>query len=138
MQKDYEIIYLVSKKGEKDKVRKKVNSLLTKTGAKIIEENSLPKERFAYPIKKEGSGYFLITQFLATPQDIAKIDKKLRLQKEILRFMITGRKEIKEKMVLPKKKKKIKAPSKSPKKQEKADLEEIDKKIDEILKENIA
>ena len=64
MQKDYEILYLVSKKQDKDKTREKINSLLTKTGVKIIEENSLSRERFAYPIKKEGSGYFLITQFL--------------------------------------------------------------------------
>lgn len=137
MQKDYEIIYLSSKKIGDDKTRKIVNSIITKEGGKIIEESTLPKEKFAYPVKKQVGGSFLMANFIIEPQEIEKIDKKLKLQKEILRFMITAKKEIKERMVLPKKEKK-KAFQKRDFKEKKVELEEIDKKIDEILKENIA
>lgn len=137
MQKNYEIIYLISLKSDKEKAKNKISSLITENGGRVIKEIYFPKEKIAYPIKKEVNGSFLITRFSIPPQNIIKLEKQLRIEKEVLRFLITAVKEIKEKMVMPKKEKKIILKKKSIK-EEKIELEEIDKKIDEILKENIA
>ena len=47
------------------------------------------RKRMTYSIKKEANGYYLFLGFQCEPATIKKLDHKLKLNKNILRFLIT-------------------------------------------------
>jgi len=115
------------------------NELLEKLesfGAQIITTQLPHLKLLAYPIKKETSSYFGFIQFSLGAEDLENFKKNLQFEEKILRFII----------VRIKKKEKAKTPSKGKRavyqraeikeqKPEEISLEELDKKLSEILKE---
>lgn len=109
----------------------------------------------AYPIKKQTQGFWGALEFDIEAKRLSELEKKLKDTKEIIRFMLTKR-VVEKKEKKEKKKEKIVAPPKTTppptkeglelekkrkslppkaKKEEKAEIKDLDKKLDEILKE---
>lgn len=107
----------------------------------LILETNLPRlEPLAYPIKKETSGYFCVVTFKVESEMIEEIQKRLKLLPEILRFMIVKKKEKPQKVDHQKFKAQVKKGKKEGEKErikeeKEVSLEELDKKLSEILKE---
>ncbi len=141
-----------------------VEQTATEAGAAKIEKETLGKSRLAYPIKHIRYGYFYFFRFEAEPDQAHNLAQKLRLLSNVLRSLIqiydpakqaqaeeqrkktaaaqlqqmTQTAETEEKEETPA----AAAPQEAPvekveKKRESVSIEEIDKKLDEILDENI-
>ncbi len=93
----------------------------------VLGSEQIPtKKTLAYPINKETEGYLASVDFEAEKEDSKKIKEKAEKEKDILRYLVI-RKQV------SKRPEKERAPRRKTLKPEKATLQEIDDKIDEIL-----
>ena len=152
----YELLYIVPVQYTEDElapIKQKVRQSIEKSGGKITLEDSLGKKKLAYPIKKFFQGYYLLNHFELDGSKLISLEKNLRLTDEIMRHIIVKYEpksamkieKIKESMraasdtfeptekeeIRPRKEKEIEKPIKE---EEKVNLEDLDKKLDEILK----
>ena len=91
----------------------------------------------AYPIEGQTQAYLVVLNFQLLPEKLAGFESKLKEEKQILRYLIVTKDPEKEK---PKKPRGV--PGITPKptetipiKEKKVELKEIDKKLEEIFKE---
>jgi small subunit ribosomal protein S6 len=73
---------------EIDGLREKVAGMITATGATVTRNESLGKIKLAYPIKHQRHGTYVLVYFTAEPNTIAGIDRQFRLSDEVLRHLI--------------------------------------------------
>ncbi len=95
----YEIIYLISASHEEDlaKIKQEAMSTITAYGGVFEEKEWYKKRKLSYEIKKEIQGIYIAQRFeLEEKENIAKINKKLNLNSDILRFMISKADELPE------------------------------------------
>jgi small subunit ribosomal protein S6 len=130
-------------------------------GGEVTFQDFWGRKRLAYPIKKEDSAYYVVLNFTSDGTGLTPFDEEIRLDKNILRHLLTTVDKYAEKMTLaeieawntenlPEEKKSAKpeekraprkrrsAPSKAESKSEKPaakkiDKKELNKKLDEIL-----
>ena len=57
---------------------------------KILEKEDWGRRKFSYRIKKEDMGYYYFLNFSLEAEALAKFDKKLRLDNNILRYIISN------------------------------------------------
>ena len=135
----YELIFITDPLTEKidaeapAKVRRFINEL----GGQIRKEDIWEKRKLAYPIKKHLFGFYVIFEFEMEAEKLDELQKQLRLNDDVLRFLIINKEGIKEERpkIRPLKFKTA-APVRPPEaKGEKVKIEELDKKLEEILKE---
>ena len=150
-QKKYELTLILLPQLEEEnleKAKKEIEETINQLEGTIVfkKENIQP---LAYPINKQGQGIFIVSQISISPETINAFSKELKLNNQILRHLITQipvsakvekrkpatrLKSHPQKIEKPKTTpKEIKKPKKKP--EEKIKLEEIDKKLDEIIEE---
>lgn len=123
----YEIAYLVSPELSESEARdtqQRLNSFIQEKGG--VLDSSIPPEKInlSYRIKKESQAFLIGQSFYLKPEEIDSLDKKMRTENKILRFLLFSKKKFKEE----------KAPRRRLiKKTEKAELKDIEQKLDEIL-----
>ncbi|NCQ16330.1 30S ribosomal protein S6 [Candidatus Falkowbacteria bacterium] len=147
-QPHYELLYLISNKFSEDEVKpimEKVNALVTANGGEISLSEELGKKRLAYPIKGFRFGYYNLVEFDMMGENLAKLDRALRLMNEILRQQIvvkvlrTAQQIARDKKIAEKIAAKNVAAEKTAKEKvkerakEKVDLKDLDEKLDKIL-----
>ncbi len=97
---EYELMYIVPTSYTEEElgtVEQNVAQILEKNGATITKTTRLGKLRFAYPIKHERYGHYVLLRLSAEPASIASIDDGLRLnQKEVLRHILLRGDEVSE------------------------------------------
>ena len=131
----YELTCLISSKLSEEEVKnlsEKINSLIKEEGGVSSGLRNFIRRRLASPIKKEGQAYLLTLNFHFEPEKLEIFGKKLKGLPEILRFLIEGKKVTKVEILLEKIPPKIKKPLPEV---EKVELEDIEKKLEEILGE---
>lgn len=87
----YEILFIIPNKFTDDEAQgifKKVGELIKDLGGNLSLENYWGKKKFAYPIKHENYGYYGLYEFDINRSAITEINNKLRLDTDILRFLI--------------------------------------------------
>lgn len=143
-QKQYEITLILSpdlKEEEINLFQEEFKKNIEKLEGNLKKTGKPEKRSLSYPIKKFQSGYYWIVNFLFNPEKLEELYSILKHKKEILRYIIVFAPEEKPRP-FPKKKteqkiEKIEKPKEKTKekveKKEKIQLEEIDKKLDEIL-----
>jgi ribosomal protein S6 len=142
--KDYELMCILSPKLEGDDLEKTKNHISETigrlTGTINFKESS--KKPLAYPINKEKQGLFLISEISILPEKLIELSKELRANKQIMRHLINqlGIQREPEKPRLMKKPAKPKKPiikKEQPEEEKPSEetLQEIDKKLDEIIGE---
>lgn len=161
--KKYEILYIVSSQftdNEIEEVTKRVAAILAKHGAEIFKQENLGKIKLAYPINRMRHGTYILAYFNAEPETLKKINSELGLSGEALRHQIIVMPDSAEERTyeiqsyVPPlseegktassrsdivKKKKLMPPAPA-KKDDVAPMsvEELDKKLDEILEGDIS
>ena len=91
----YEILFVVSNRFTEDEAKTciaKVEKLITESDGKITLNEYWGKKKLAYPIKHEAYGYYQLFEFDLEGKELAKLDEKLKLDNEILRFIIVVKK----------------------------------------------
>ncbi|HTY38648.1 MAG TPA: 30S ribosomal protein S6 [Bacteroidota bacterium] len=70
-----------------DAVIEKVKDLIVKNGGEIREFVKWGRKRFAYPIKKKNNGFYVVIEFSAPGDVIAKLERHYFLDENILRYL---------------------------------------------------
>lgn len=147
---NYELSFWLSPKLSEKELEQKFNGLLKEleTLGGIITFSQLPQLKpLAYPLKKEKNtyynAYFGYIQFRLLKDSLIQLKEKLRLNKDIIRFLIITIEAKKKSHISPDVFKKSSFKKQEAKKEEKqkkieqegVSLEELDKKLSEILKD---
>ena len=131
----YELTYLISpelSESELKSLNEKINSLIQK-GAGVLNEVKLPiKKRLGQLIKKQREAFLINLSFYLEPDKLGSLEKELKSEKKILRYLILAKPKIKIAKV---RKRPTKVIPKIPVKEKKVELKEIEKKLEEILGE---
>jgi small subunit ribosomal protein S6 len=90
----YDLLIVFDVEGKKrEKILKGITSAISEEGGAIEKTEEWGTRRLAYPIKKKNDGFYLILRFTASPETINSIEDILRREEDVLRFLVTGRKE---------------------------------------------
>ena len=90
----YEMMFIVKSQGEEKDVKSVVSSIekvLKDNNAKVTESKELGLKKLAYPINKEINGYYYLINFDATKDVIAEINRKIRINENVLRHLIINK-----------------------------------------------
>lgn len=86
----YEFTYIINPVLDEDKFKEvvdNVNKLITNNGGEIEEVDEWGIRRFAYPIDKKSNGYYVNMYFTAPAEAIALIERTMRIDDNILRYL---------------------------------------------------
>jgi len=131
--KNYEITYLISSEIAEEEIQRAQSQLVSSIqgeGGLLLEEKTPFRKKLAYPVKKQSQAYLGFLVFQLEPEKLKNLEKKIKEINQILRYLLL--------IKLPKKEQKTTAFAKKPRalkaeKEKKVDIEEIGKKLDEIL-----
>ncbi len=91
MQK-YEVIVIISSDQEETVLAaliEKIKGWITDGGGQIDSVDNWGKRRMAYMIRKQREGIYVLFKVQMPPTHSANLERNLRLQEAIMRFMIT-------------------------------------------------
>ena len=70
-----------------DSVLNLVKDQITSNGGQILNIDNWGRKRLAYSIKKSKSGYYIVHQFEAPRELISKLERNLRLDENVIRYL---------------------------------------------------
>ncbi len=126
----YELAYIANpslSSEEASALQESIIKIITKEEGTPGKTSSSHKRPLAYVVKKQNEAYFSSMEFSILEDKLSNLEKKIRKENNILRFLIIKKPAVK-KIVFearPEKKRSLKP--------EKAKLKEIDKKIEEMI-----
>jgi small subunit ribosomal protein S6 len=142
--KPYEIAYLISSELSEEEVRAfqgKITSLVKEEGG-ILSEARMPlRKKLAYPIEKQNQAYLAFFNFQLNPDALVNLEKKLKAENQILRYLILIKNPLKP---VRERVRKLKTQTQPVdfeenkdyiEKEKKVELKEIEEKLEEILRE---
>ncbi len=125
----YQLTFLLPpnlKEEEIKKIQEGLNFLIKKEGGVLENSEIIGRKKLAYKIKKEEEAIFCNLEFCLLAEKLEELEKKLKSEKEILRYLILSKGEKRE----------IKMPKPKKIKKEKVEISEIEEKLKEILNES--
>lgn len=66
---------------------KAIEEVITSNGGEIATTDSMGMRKLAYPIDKNERGYYHVIYYTVAPAAIAEIERKFRINEELLRFV---------------------------------------------------
>ncbi len=146
-QKQYELICILEphlESADLKNFQKDLEKMVANNNGQIKHFMEPEKRELAYPINKQGQAIYVVSHLVFEANNIAEFLKELKTNKLILRHLITVLEETSvsgpEKPKLPRKPRVKKEEGKpsfvkiaEDKKDDKLNLEEIDKKLDELV-----
>lgn len=150
----YELLYIIPAKyteAEIDALTEKVSGVVSAAGAKVTETHQLGKRKLAYPINNVRHGTYVMSYVEAEADVMSKLDQTLRLSTDVLRHLLIERdpkiKEIPSLVETPDERRGERGERRSDRREaprsqrtaKKSDMsmEELDKKLDKILTEEV-
>lgn len=133
------IISLLSAEGETASLAEKVRAQIKELGGEAKKEYISEKKKLAFQIKKQSQGFYATVVFEMEPEKIDELNTFLRMNNDILRHIIINQAERRTEKV-SKKPTRIKSIDSeaiiggSKAKTSKIKIEELDKKLEELLK----
>lgn len=86
------VLTLVLKPDLEEKARKEVLETVRKRMEKVGKEDLWGLRDLAYPIQHQSKGHYAHYEFEAEPDKIAPLDKALKLDEDILRYLLVREK----------------------------------------------
>lgn len=147
----YELLFIIPNRfteGESMEIVEKIKKVIMDKEGNITLTENWGKKQLAYPIKLNNFGYYNLIEFDLPGENLAKVDKDLRMSDEVIRHQIVKKKlKTAEEMEVEKKisekiaakniekeqKTEDKKNEKEKNKDKKLDLKDLDEKLDNIL-----
>ncbi|MDD5589640.1 MAG: 30S ribosomal protein S6 [Candidatus Portnoybacteria bacterium] len=137
----YELTYILNPNLSEEEVKvqaDKIREFIVGLGGQIKDEKLGEKRKLAYEINKHNFGFYVTVQMVIASEKLVELEKWLKTENSILRHLLVTKEEEKE-IPAPIRMPRIEKPSapleETSPKQEKAKIEEIDKKLEEILEQ---
>ncbi|HPQ68753.1 MAG TPA: 30S ribosomal protein S6 [bacterium] len=86
----YELLYILKHDSAPEKTaaaREKINSVIESEGGMLVNEDVWGKKKLAFEVRKYQKGIFILTHFLGEPSHIREIERNLKLNQEVLRYL---------------------------------------------------
>lgn len=64
-----------------------IEAVITENGGEIVARDEMGMRKLAYPIEKSPRGYFHVVYYTINPSAIAEIERRFRINEELLRFV---------------------------------------------------
>lgn len=88
MTNTYELTYIIPDKFSETEIQPIAEKIKKLLGTNIIKESTLGRRKLAYPILKNNFGYYFTLVFESEPENLHKIDSKLKTEEDIIRNLI--------------------------------------------------
>jgi len=86
----YETIYIVNPTLDDDSLKEaidKFSDLIKKLKGSIVKVNEWGKRKLAYEVKQFDKGYYLVLDFCALPKMVTELERNLKLDDRILKYI---------------------------------------------------
>jgi small subunit ribosomal protein S6 len=86
----YEVMYIVDPETPADtltKLNTAVGNLIEKEGGTVIRMDDGGRRTLAYPIKKKTEGFYILFEIEGTGQEIAELERRMRVNDMIIRYI---------------------------------------------------
>lgn len=80
---------------EFDKLVAKIEDAIVALEGKVLSTDKMGRKKLSYDIKDYRDGYFVVHNFEMDPAQIAKFNRQLRLNENVLRIMLLETSEVK-------------------------------------------
>jgi small subunit ribosomal protein S6 len=90
--REYEIVFIAHPDLEEsalNDVAEKVKGWVTEAGGTILKADFWGRRRLAYAIRKQKEGQYILLKVQLAPTSVAAIERNLRFQEPVLRFVIS-------------------------------------------------
>ena len=90
--RQYEVAFIVHPEVDENGVTElteKVQGWVTAGGGTVEKVDRLGKKRFAYVIRKQREGHYVLLQTQMNASTPIEVERNLRLNEQVMRFMIT-------------------------------------------------
>lgn len=85
----YEIVYIFASALEEPQINERLERYHALVGGSdAVEANHWGKRTLAYAIKNQPVGYYVLARFDATPEQLTELQRVVRLDESVLRFLI--------------------------------------------------
>ncbi|MCI6745732.1 MULTISPECIES: 30S ribosomal protein S6 [Erysipelotrichaceae] len=95
----YEVMYIINAGVEDDKraaLIESLNGIITREGGKVVNVNEWGMRDFAYRIDDMTKGYYVVVNFEADNAGVKEFDRLMRINPNVVRFLIVNMDEVKE------------------------------------------
>jgi small subunit ribosomal protein S6 len=89
--RNYEIVVAVRADLAEEELTAQIDTIkgwVTSKEGKIVQADHWGRRRLAYPIKKQREGYYILLKAELPPTAPAEIERSLRLNENVLRFLV--------------------------------------------------
>ena len=86
----YEVMYIIDPDTENDnigKLNEAVEKLVQTEGGSVVRMDDIGRRRLAYPINKKTEGYYVLFEIEGSGQEIAELERRMRVNDMIIRFL---------------------------------------------------
>jgi len=83
-------MYIVDPETAADKITKlntAVGNLIEKEGGSIVRMDDIGRRPLAYPIQKKNEGHYVLFEIEGSGQEIAELERRMRVNDMIIRYM---------------------------------------------------
>jgi small subunit ribosomal protein S6 len=94
--RNYEIAFIADAELDPETLEEltgKVKAWIEAAGGKPGKVDPWGKQRLAYPIQKKNEGFYTFIEAEMPPQAPAAVERELRLNEQIMRFLVTAAEE---------------------------------------------
>jgi len=87
----YEFMYILDGVLSEDQIKDlvgRISKYITENGGEIVENDEWGMRQLAYPIQNRNNGYYVSMHFSAPADLPAKLERTLRIEERVLRFMV--------------------------------------------------
>ena len=86
----YEVMYIIDPETAADKITKlntAVGKLIEKEGGSIVRMDDIGRRPLAYQIQKKTEGHYVLFEIEGSGQEIAELERRMRVNDMIIRYM---------------------------------------------------
>lgn len=144
--KNYELAFHIDpdlEESEANDIFRELSNLIENNSGRVFYSKELRRIRLSYPIRHKQAGYFGVFNFTGSPDIIEKINAKLKLRNDILRYLFVNLPAIKDVRALgerrfrlkAKTQEKIKEIANQPKEKAAESAERLEQEIEKVIEQ---
>ncbi|MEX1377575.1 MAG: 30S ribosomal protein S6 [Eubacteriales bacterium] len=95
----YEVLYVIDALLSEEDIAaniSKIEDLVTKNNAKILNVDKWGKKTLAYPINYKTEGYYVLMDFESAPDFPEELQRIMKITEPIIRYMVVAKDDKKE------------------------------------------
>jgi small subunit ribosomal protein S6 len=99
MMNHYETLFVVKPTLTEEEIKsqiERVKAVLEKEGAELVATDDMGMRKLAYPVQKNNRGYYTVLFFKAKGDTIAELERNLRINEEVIKFLTVKYSKTKE------------------------------------------